>query len=392
MENCDKFLEQISAYIDNELSTEDRIKFEEHLKNCSDCEKKYIEILEIVNDLNSVPEIELPENFHNEFMNKLVIEQNKKKDIRFYFLEDILKSINRKQVFAAGAVFAALTLFFVTLSSINSGDKYDKENPVAVAEEGILSDINSDFALNTMLNGLDATQNANTSSQASGKVVSDTIKSKGFDDDYVLDYQITITVDNINNTVSEINKLQGYNIYSDITSYGKSNITRKVDKDSVPDIISVLSRIGKVNNFSENRQSIAFSKIDTDAAVKAKSQERERLYALLDKAPDAEYLYKVYDRIMALENEISALNGQLRSYNDTTGSSNITIVLIEKAKAKEIIEDENIFIKCKNAFILSLNATINFFSSIILIFAGLSIPLLIVLLIISAIIIIRRRR
>ena len=45
--NCTEIRELISSYIDGELSEEEAIKFENHIKACKDCYNEYISILEV---------------------------------------------------------------------------------------------------------------------------------------------------------------------------------------------------------------------------------------------------------------------------------------------------------------------------------------------------------
>lgn len=46
---CEEINSLLSAYIDNELSTQDREKVENHLKTCTDCNNKYLEFINIRN-------------------------------------------------------------------------------------------------------------------------------------------------------------------------------------------------------------------------------------------------------------------------------------------------------------------------------------------------------
>ncbi len=79
MSDCKNFSEKISLYIDNALTPEERYKFENHLKNCPSCKEEYLEIKNIVDIMHEEPLLDLPENFHEETMEKLAKENIKYK-------------------------------------------------------------------------------------------------------------------------------------------------------------------------------------------------------------------------------------------------------------------------------------------------------------------------
>ena len=57
------FEEHISAYIDGELSPEDKIKFEELMESDSNCREQYDQINSLVKNLSSLPKLETDDNF-----------------------------------------------------------------------------------------------------------------------------------------------------------------------------------------------------------------------------------------------------------------------------------------------------------------------------------------
>ena len=61
------FEEHISAYIDGELSPEDKIKFEELMESDANCREQYNQINSLVKDLSSLTKLET----YDDFMDKL---------------------------------------------------------------------------------------------------------------------------------------------------------------------------------------------------------------------------------------------------------------------------------------------------------------------------------
>ena len=68
---CEKYLDMMSLYIDNRLEAQELEDFEEHIINCSSCQEELNILKEIVNDINELEELELPERFHQELMSKI---------------------------------------------------------------------------------------------------------------------------------------------------------------------------------------------------------------------------------------------------------------------------------------------------------------------------------
>ena len=69
--NCETVKEMLWAYLEQELTAEETVKIEEHLKNCDDCRKELKLQKELMDSLQTLPEAELPEGYHAELMQKL---------------------------------------------------------------------------------------------------------------------------------------------------------------------------------------------------------------------------------------------------------------------------------------------------------------------------------
>lgn len=74
--NCKDFHLYESAYIDNMLSNEEKIAFEHHMAACESCKTSFNNLKAMIESVNEIEEIELPENFSMEFREKLVQEKN----------------------------------------------------------------------------------------------------------------------------------------------------------------------------------------------------------------------------------------------------------------------------------------------------------------------------
>ena len=72
--NCDAVREMLDAYLEKEITAEEAVKIEEHLKNCAACREELKFQQEMLEMLKGLPEEELPEGYHAELMQKLQAE------------------------------------------------------------------------------------------------------------------------------------------------------------------------------------------------------------------------------------------------------------------------------------------------------------------------------
>lgn len=87
MITCEEVLNNISLYIDNELSLKELEEFEKHIAQCDNCRKELEDIKEMIFSLNNLEEIELPDAYHEELMLKL----NNKRNIKWYHIKNFKK-------------------------------------------------------------------------------------------------------------------------------------------------------------------------------------------------------------------------------------------------------------------------------------------------------------
>lgn len=110
--NCKETQELISAYIDHECSVQEQMLFEKHILTCEECKVEYEMIQSLVNQLGKVEEVEIPENFHQDLMNKLEMMMPSQKSI--------WKKINYRS-----SVIAAALLILVTLAIFGTSTLFD---------------------------------------------------------------------------------------------------------------------------------------------------------------------------------------------------------------------------------------------------------------------------
>ena len=72
--NCEAVREMLWAYLEKETTAEETVKIEEHLNRCAACREEFDLQKEMMETLAGLPEVELPEGYHAELMQKLRVE------------------------------------------------------------------------------------------------------------------------------------------------------------------------------------------------------------------------------------------------------------------------------------------------------------------------------
>ena len=112
-----KFEESITAYINGELSKEDKIFFEQKLESDKKCMTKFNQMIELIDDLKQMPQLNTSSHFSRNLQTK--INSNSKSN---YSISEKIKSIffESKPAFNFSLSFAAIAIFtFLYLNNLD---------------------------------------------------------------------------------------------------------------------------------------------------------------------------------------------------------------------------------------------------------------------------------
>lgn len=99
---CEYYLELLSPYLDNELSPEEQMNLETHLRECSKCQQE-LQLLKIIkSNLSEIEEKPLPKSFHEQLMTNV----NKEKRLNTIKRNTIIKYMS-----SIAAVFIVVIVF-----------------------------------------------------------------------------------------------------------------------------------------------------------------------------------------------------------------------------------------------------------------------------------------
>lgn len=128
MDMCHKYKDLMSLYIDGLLQDGEKQELEQHIEDCPYCAQELKELKQVVERIQSEPQIELPENFHNEFMSKL------KREVQ----RDKTKSrIINYRAYAGAAAGFILTIFCfnLMLSQVSESNQLSHMSNISIIDE-----------------------------------------------------------------------------------------------------------------------------------------------------------------------------------------------------------------------------------------------------------------
>ena len=153
------FEEHISAYIDGELSPEDKIKFEELMESDSNCREQYNQINSLVKNLSSLPKLETDDDFMDKLNQRIDDYEESKVSIfslfKKYFRFDNKESTGGFSVSSGGTAAirpsmglamscaAVLMVFYVSFNASNNSPGMASTPPVDLDNETYYSDVDS---------------------------------------------------------------------------------------------------------------------------------------------------------------------------------------------------------------------------------------------------------
>ncbi len=117
------FEDYIAAYLDGELSDEQKNKFEELMGSSEECKAKFKQTTDLLNDLKSMPTLETSDNFLAKLHQRIELEQKSKanffdKAIQYFSFSNAKPALSFAMSFGAIAIFT-----FIYLNDLNSFDE-----------------------------------------------------------------------------------------------------------------------------------------------------------------------------------------------------------------------------------------------------------------------------
>lgn len=384
---CERFLEQISLYIDGELDDDSQQQFEKHINKCHGCRKEYYNTLKTVELCKELDEVEPPGQLSENIMNAIIQENEKNKGLLYFN-----KFIRKHWKVFTGIAAVILLMFVVTINtfltplgnSFKGGTKGDFQiagsQQEAIPQEEVLKSKHDIWDSNFRGSAEGNYAQSGVVQNISRKIIKNA--------------QLDITVEDFDKAYERIivltKEMGGYIEDSRITKdkTGKmGHIAARMPHNHFEEFIMKLENLGEVTNKTISGNDITTQYFDTQARVNNFKKQEQRLLDILEKAQTVEEILKIENELNRVRYEIERLTSQLKQWDNLVELSTVNIYLRQtKTPQKKIkpLSFKDVYKQAVEAFIRTVN-NILIFAGKVIVFLGSAIPIIVVLAIPSVI-------
>lgn len=132
-----------------------------------------------------------------------------------------------------------------------------------------------------------------------------------------------------------VKELGGYiehsNVSGESSDNGSGDFTLRLPVNKLDGFGQALTQVGTVESHSRSEEDITNQYYDTDARIKAKTAQRDRLLALIDKAENLDTLLRLESELADVQGELDSLTGQLKRYDNQVSYAMVQVSLYQSA-------------------------------------------------------------
>jgi len=396
--NCNEVMDNLSLYLDDELSEEEKILMDEHLKNCPECSKELEEYRKVIRLLNELPDEEPPEGYckrlHEKLLNaKLNDSADTNNEAEVTELNKIPKK-NKTYKFRwvkYGGLAAAFVLVFLVYNLNNSGlmNKSRSNNEMAYdtaeapaeapqsakAEEAApmapMSDngssynysmINDENSKAKEVRGAGTEESAGLIGLMSVKEKEMKIIKTGSLYVQTKDYErffddITAKIESLGGYI-ENNNTEVYQVYeNEKLMHGSLKI--RIPQESFNEAVSYLEETAEIRRKNINEADVTKEYYEKDNKVKNLEIQEQHLRELFEKAATVEEMLQIENELRRIRTEIDELNISLADIDDRASMSTIEMEEEEVREVKFTLKSEKgVWERAKEGFISTINSIV----------------------------------
>ncbi|MEA3422913.1 MAG: DUF4349 domain-containing protein [Bacillota bacterium] len=387
MMKCEDIRKNLDLFIDSEiLSDEERKEISAHLDQCEDCKREYEEMRKIKEELKALGDVELPENFHDDLMNKLKGTNKKSQP----FMQKHYKW------FAAAAAVMLLGIM-TTAGMLFLPFGFKSEAPMAMYEKSMDSNFAEPSAVE-FTESLDYDRAGDGVYPEMELTMTEAVVEESAEERKIIK-SIYIELDTqdiemaFNSIHNQVGAIGGYVEYSNIGNVGYyydertksqeemryASINVRVPSDQLDSMVAFVESLGEFRTKSLNTTDQTDYYYDIDNQIENLKVREKRLREIMDKAEDISDILEIERELSRVRNEIDGLTRNLKNIDKRVDYSSLTIQLREVLDSSKINpEDRNIFTEAKEGIIKNINRVLNFLqNSVIFVFSYIPIFILI---------------
>lgn len=308
---CDEYKESISAYLDNELDTEEEKDFLKHLKECEKCSLYYAKAKQADEriEMADVPEIEKP-----------IIDYKKKRPMF-------------KLAIAGSSVVSVLLVLVIAVSIISR--PLSNTNKTSSKDSGLPpANLEELYGGRSGLKYMKGPEN-----QAEGEKKEP--KSKKTTKPMVIrNKDLSLEVVDVNKAYGEIDKLVSRSDgYVESTNFSRDSngaayygyIKVKIPNDVFEKTLAEIRKTGLVKSMNENSQDVTLEYVDNKARLRNLRLQEKRYLALLDRANSIDEILAVEGQVSSVREQIEQLTGRINYLKNAASYVTLSITLNKKA-------------------------------------------------------------
>ncbi len=376
--NCTKFLEDMSLYLDNMLSENERIEFEGHLDECEACRLQLNNLKIMLECINEIDEIELPSDFEATLHDKLIVDTTATtKKNRFPFRLKVITSIAA----SIAVVVIGVTVLNQLPGNFGIGMKYATEDVAPMerseAEFGVASEEAQDNAKTKSLITPESPSAASDGLTGRGQneILNDTTIMLTSERKIIKQGSLRMETDAFDEAYGDIIQLiegssgfiqhsQTYFSHMDRenpeNSLRFSNMTLRIPSSQFTQIFNQIKDMGKVTNENIGGEDITESYRNIERELENLEIQEERFQDILRKAELVEDILRIENELARVRNQINHLQASLINYDKLVDMSTLTLELeeVKDLSLRIQVTNEGVWNKAKNNFIESINGII----------------------------------
>ena len=374
---CEEIRELLSAYLDGELTDEEAVTVGSHLDTCVACAREFADLRRTVELCRRVGEVEVPEGFHSELMQK--IETRK---ARSGILQRL--GVDRwKPAYRTAAAVAAVVIISVGISSVveiaqKPGAMYGLKAGQTKSSRGAEPARSTGAVMGAPVpageapeqravppsppgmgdgsGGAAADQGQSTLRSAAKIAMPQSMPAPSDQFDVIVetldrklikraDLQIEVEKGKVDETgrkvVSLVETSNGFvqrsSTFTDELKYRGMSFTLRVPEDRFAQVLGELESYGKPLSKNIGSEDVTEQFIDTQAQIKNKERQEQRLQEIMGKANNVGELMQVEGELSRVRSEIDALKGRMKYLQSATSYSTITMTVREARDSADAI-------------------------------------------------------
>ncbi|HCC07303.1 MAG TPA: hypothetical protein DEP72_03965 [Clostridiales bacterium] len=341
-------------------------------------DKEIYDFDEIEKKLKSLPEKDLPVDFHSNLMSKIY---KSKEEEKMKWWDSILKMLRPREI----SIVAAVLLLTIVVIAQTAG------------VIGVNNKNQSEMMLGQSLSNYDSTVSGGMSNSFSGDMFANSTavseeapqaamrSEKKMDLDSVMNQKVvnpednlkiiktanitleTLDFDGVLQTIRNLSKNSGgyvensssyiYESHPDKGEYlKKGNIKVRIPKEQYESIKTEVGNIGKVISTSEGTENVTENYVEIESKTKTLEIQQERLLDIMKKATKVEELIQLEARLSEIRSQLESYKSQMKNWDKLVAYSTIYVDLTQ-VRNLEIVQpvDKNLMQRIGESFSSSIN-------------------------------------